>query len=171
MSRGDPAQRLVCIGRVVGAWGVDGWLKVHSFTRDRTDLFEYGGWQLDTGGGIEAYELESGREQGRGLIAKLRGVDGRDGAARLLEARILVTGEQLPALADGEYFWHQLEGLRVETADGSPLGTVDYLFETGANDVMVIRGDRERLIPYNEEVVREVDLEAGVMRVDWDADF
>lgn len=161
----------MCVGRVVGVWGVDGWVKVHSYTRNRADLFEYHRWFLETGRGTEQHELETGRPQGRGLIARLRGVDDRSQAAALVEARICVDAHELPALEAGEYFWHQLEGLRVATTEGDDLGTVDHLFETGANDVMVVRGNRERLIPYGDEIVTEVDLEAGVIRVDWDPDF
>ena len=72
----------------------------------------------------------------------------------------------------GEYYWADLVGLRVETVDGVELGRIEQLFETGSNDVIVVQGDRERLVPYIwEQVVREVDLEAGVMRVDWDPEF
>lgn len=172
MTGDEPQQRLVCVGKVVGVWGVDGWVKIHSYTRVRADIFSYGEWVLRSGGSSTAYELESGHEQGRGLVARLRGVDDRDTAAGLTGAWIHVDRECLPPLADGEYFWHQLEGLKVETLDGMPLGILDHLFETGANDVMVVAGaDRERLIPYVDEVVREVDLEAALMRVDWDPGF
>ena len=68
---------------------------------------------------------------------------------------------QLPALKRGEYYWADLEGLRVVCLDGTELGTVSYLLETGANDVLVLQGDRERLIPYVADVIREVDWRTG----------
>lgn len=153
-------------------WGVEGWLKIHSYTRNRMDIFEYGHWLVGPEESPRRYELEAGRAQGRGgLVAKLAGLDDRDAAAAAVGSLIQVSPEQLPALNEGEYFWHQLTGLKVETLDGTPLGTVDHLFETGANDVLVVIGERERLIPYIPSVIRKVDLEAGTMRVDWDAEL
>jgi len=78
----------------------------------------------------------------------------------------------LPAAGEDEYYWSDLEGLRVETLEGVDLGTVDHLIETGANDVLIVRGDRERLIPFlRPSVVREIDLVAARIRVAWDPDF
>jgi len=83
-----------------------------------------------------------------------------------------VDRERLPETQAGEVYWTDLEGLRVETVDGRELGRISHLFETGANDVMVVVGERERLIPYLPgEVIKETDLEGGVMRVDWDPEF
>lgn len=153
-------------------WGVSGWLKIHSYTRSRADIFDYKQWLVGAAEHPRRFELEAGREQSRGgLVAKLAGLDDREAAAAEVGSLIQVLPEQLPALDEGEYFWHQLEGLRVENLDGAPLGTVDHLFETGANDVLVVCGERERLIPYIPEVIRDVDLEAGTMQVDWDAEF
>ena len=171
MTAEEPARRLVQVGKVAGVWGVEGWVRIFSYTRNRKDIFDYRWWVVGEGADSRCFELESGRAQGRGLVAKLRGIDDRDEAAAKIGTAIYVTPDQLPALTAGEYFWHQLEGLKVESLDGTPLGAVDHLFETGANDVMVVRGERERLIPYIPEVVRGVDLEAGVIRVDWDAGF
>ncbi len=171
MTGGGPAPRLVCVGKIVGVWGVNGWVRIFSYTRDRTDIFNYRQWIVGEGVAARTLELESGRTQGRGLVAKLRGVDDRDAAAAAVGALIQVTPETLPALEEGEYFWHQLEGLTVRTSDGTTLGTVDHLFETGANDILVVNGDRERLIPYTPEVVQDVNLEAGIIQVDWDPEF
>lgn len=153
-------------------WGVEGWLKIHSYTRNRADIFDYGQWLVGPAERPRRFELEAGREHGRGgLIAKLAGLDDRDAAVAEVGSLIQVSPEQLPALEEGEYFWHQLEGLRIENLEGTPLGTVDHLFETGANDVLVVIGERERLIPYIPAVIREVDLDAGIIRVDWDEEF
>lgn len=152
-------------------WGVEGWLRIFSYTRDRTEIFKYRQWTVGDRAGARCFELEGGRSQGRSLVAKLRGVDDRDAAAGQIGALIYVMPEQLPVLETGEFFWHQLEGLAVETLDGTRLGAVDHLFETGANDVLVVKGEKERLIPYVPGVVRNVDLESGVIRVDWDPAF
>jgi len=85
---------------------------------------------------------------------------------------IAVRREQLPAAEEGEYYWVDLVGLRVETLDGSELGRVDHLMATGANDVLVVEGERQRLIPFvTGHIVKDVDLDAGVIRVDWQADY
>jgi len=84
---------------------------------------------------------------------------------------------QLPSLKDGEFYWYQLQGLKVIDLQGQLLGQIDHLLETGANDVMVVRpcagslDDRERLLPYTGQCVQSIDLQAAEMRVDWDADF
>ena len=119
------------------------------------------------------HEVEVGRPQGKGVVAKLAGCDDRDAAEALIGCEIAVRRDQLPeTTAPGEHYWTDLVGLRVETVDGIDLGTIERLFETGSNDVMVVQGERERLIPYIwDEVVREVDLEGGRMRVAWDPDF
>ena len=96
----------------------------------------------------------------------------RDAAAALKGTQIGVHREQLPGPGEGEYYWHDLVGLRVQTTQGMELGTVDHLIETGANDVLVVRGERERLIPFiRGQVVLSIDLAAGEMRVDWDPEF
>lgn len=174
MTRGPDDRNPVCIGRVVGVRGVDGSLKIHSYTRDRTAIFNYRRWLLKSANDeerFEVFELGSGEEQGRGLVARLHGVEDRDRAAGLVGTWICVDADELPPPTEGEYYWHQLEGLEVVTLDGTVLGKVAYLIETGANDVVVVRGDRERLIPYTDPVIKEVDLQARIMRVDWDADF
>ena len=113
-----------------------------------------------------------GRRHGKGVIARLQGVDSREGAAALSGMTVSVRREQLPRTAPGEYYWVDLIGLRVTTTDGAELGTVASLIETGANDVLVVAGARERLIPFlPERTVTCVDLEAGTLTVDWDSDF
>jgi 16S rRNA processing protein RimM len=161
----------VVLGRVSGLFGVRGWVKVFSHTAPPGNILEYPIWTLlRPEGRIEA-RLTEGRVHGKGIIAHLEGYDDRDRATALLEAEIAVRREQLPEPDENEFYWVDLEGLRVRTRDGVELGRVDHLFETGANDVMVVRGERERLIPYVDEVVIEVDLERRTITVDWDPDF
>jgi len=170
---GDAGDRLVTLGRVTGAHGVRGWVKLHSETQPRDNIIHYRTWLLGLGGQWTPREVEAGRAQGKGVVAKLVGCDDRDAAEALKGAEIAVRRSQLAAdLAPGEYYWTDLEGLRVVTVDGVDLGTVDHLFETGANDVMVVKGERERLVPFVvDQVVRGVDLADGVIRVDWDPEF
>jgi len=162
-----PQNRLVTLGRVVGVYGVRGWVKVRSYTRPEEDILNYHTWLI----GEQEVRLVRGRAQGRGLVVKLAGYTDRDQASELVGADIAVPLGDLPPLGAGEFYWWQLEGLRVVNLEGRELGTVGYLLETGANDVLVVSGERERLIPYIKAVVKEIDLDGGLIRVDWDVDF
>ncbi|WNL45084.1 ribosome maturation factor RimM [Dyella sp. BiH032] len=168
------AGRRVLVGRIVGLFGVQGWLKVESWTEPRTQIFRYQPWLLSAAPGEET-EVEGvkGRPQGKGLIAQLPGIDGRDAAAALVGQDIYVAREQLPPPGKDEYYWVDLEGLEVVTTENVVLGRVSHLFATGANDVVVVRdGERERLIPFVQgSYVRSVDLSGGRMVVDWDPEF
>jgi len=166
------AREMVVMGRISGLFGVRGWLKVYSYTEPRKGILDYSPWFIKRGGEWKAHELQGGHPQGKGIVVHLRGFDDRDQAAQLLGFDIAVRRDQLPKLTSGEYYWTDLEGLRVETLDGVELGRISHLFETGANDVIVVQGDREYLIPYTWGIaVRKVDLAAGLMVVDWDPEF
>jgi 16S rRNA processing protein RimM len=168
------AGRRVLVGRIVGLYGVQGWLKIESWTEPRTQIFKYQPWLLEKAPG-EVVEIPgvTGRPQGKGLICHLPGVDERDAAAALVGQDIHVARELLPPPAKDEYYWVDLEGLEVFTTEGVSLGRVSHLFATGANDVVVVRdGTRERLVPFVQGTyVRSVDLSGGRMVVDWDPEF
>jgi len=167
------ADRLLLVGKIVGLHGVDGWVKLESYTQPRTSIFGYKPWVLTIAGGEREVDSAQGREQGKGLIGKLPGCNDRDAAARLVGATIRVRRSVLPKPKRGEIYWADLEGLDVVTTEGVALGKLSHLFATGANDVLVVRdGERERLIPYvTGQFVREVDLKAGRVTVDWDPEF
>ncbi len=168
----DRAPGRVTIGRVVGLFGVQGWVRVYAYTDPRDNLLAYGDWYLQGAGGWQPVRLEAGQRQGKGLIAKLEGVDDRDRARAWLGSDIAIDRSQLPEPGPGEYYWVDLEGLRVRTVDGADLGTVSHLFETGANDVLVVHGDRERLIPFTlGHAVQRVDQQQGIIEVDWDPEL
>lgn len=164
--------KMIIIGRVSGLFGVRGWVKIYSYTAPKEGILEYKVWQLKRHDGWRDYKVAAGHSQGKGIVAQLEGFDDRDHAAELIDSDIAIFRDQLPLLPAGEYYWTDLEGLRVLTLDGVELGKVSHLFETGANDVLVVKGDRERLIPYiMGQAVQEIDLDAGQMIVDWDPDF
>lgn len=176
-----PAE-LVVIGRLTAVYGIKGWLKVYSYTEPMEKLLTYRGCQIARQGQWLPIDIEEGRAHGKGLVLKLRGVDDRDIAASYVGCDIAAPVTELPQLEAGEYYWRQLEGLQVVVDDPAQgrlvLGRVDHLIETGANDVLVVKGDehsidrRERLIPYlPEQVVLNIDLAAQRMVVDWDPDF
>jgi len=163
------ADRLLLIGKIVGLHGVDGWVKLESYTEPRLRIFTYKPWLI----GDKEITGVQGREQGKGVIGKLPGCDDRDAASRLVGATIQVRRSAMPNPKRGEIYWADLEGLDVVTTQGIALGKVSHLFSTGANDVLVVRdGERERLIPYvTKQFVHEVDMKAGRITVDWDPEF
>lgn len=169
----DGDDRLITLGRITAAFGVKGWVKVMSETRPPQNILEYVPWTLVRGAQRLQRDVDTGRQHGKAIVAKLTGSDDRDAAEALKGFEIRVRRSQLPTLeGPGAYYWADLIGLRVETTKGFELGRISQLFETGSNDVIVVQGDRERLLPYLwGQVVVDVDRDAGVMRVDWDPDF
>ena len=166
-------QGMILLGRVHGAFGIRGELKLESFTDPEAAIFRYQPWLLRDAQGRER-ELAGvrGREGAKGLVATFPGIEDRDAAEALRGAELYAPRSVLPPPKPGEYYWVDLEGLRVLNLDGADFGTVSHLFSTGANDVMVVQGDRERMIPFVEpDFIKSVDFEAGVVTVDWDADF
>ncbi|PSF10644.1 ribosome maturation factor RimM [Marinobacter fuscus] len=166
------------IGRITSVFGVKGWLKVFSYTDPKEGILDYRDWTLLLDGKRIPIKLEDGRRQGQGIVVRLKGIDDRDLARSYCGAEIRVPTEQLPELPEGEFYWHQLEGLEVITIGGECLGKVHHLLETGSNDVLVVRAtpasidQRERLIPYlPDQVVRDVDLPASRLVVEWDPEF
>ena len=166
------ADRQLTVGKIVGLHGVGGWVKIESYTQPRMAIFAYRPWRLTLHGSEFEVASAQGHEQGKGMVAKLAHCDDRDAAAKLVGAQIRVPRSALPKPKRGEVYWADLEGLDVVTVEGAPLGKVSHLFATGANDVLVVHGERERLIPYvTGQFVKEVDLQAGRITVDWDPDF
>lgn len=164
--------KLVTLGRISGAHGIKGWVKVHSFTEPRDNVIRFDRWVLLQDGERREVVVEGGNGASGKVRAKLRGVEDRDAALALIGAEIAVARTALPACEPGEYYWTDLEGLAVRNTRGESLGTVDYLFASGAHDMLVLEGGSERLIPFvTGQVVREVDLEQRVIVVDWDADY
>jgi len=133
----------------------------------------YSSWYLQKGQALRKVKLLNGRRQGKLVVAAIDGITDRDAAAALSGWKILIDKNQLPAPAEGEYYWADLLGLKVETDQGVALGVVDHLLETGANDVLVVKdGGRERLIPFlQQQTVLKIDLENSLMVVAWDPDF
>jgi 16S rRNA processing protein RimM len=165
-------ERRILLGRVLGAFGVRGELKLHSFTDPVSAVMKYQPWILLHQGAERELVGVRGRETNKGMVITMAGVEDRDAAEALAGAEIWVPRSNLPKPKPGEHYWVDLEGLRVVNREGVEFGTVAYLFETGANDVMVVAGERERLIPYiPDQFIVAVDFEAGLVTVDWDPEF
>jgi len=144
---------------------------VYSYTEPREAVLDYDRWLLIRKDGLQEATVAEGQRHGKTVIVRIEGYDDRDDAAGLVGTEIGVPRDELPETGSDQYYWSDLEGLRVVHRDGSELGRVDYLLETGANDVMVVKGETERLIPFvMDKVVLGVDLAKGEIRVDWEWD-
>jgi 16S rRNA processing protein RimM len=164
--------QFVTLGRVSGVFGVKGWLKIESYTDPPDNIGRYAGWTLRLRGDERQMVVDDARSHGNKVVAKLAGIEDRDLAAEWIGADILVARSELPVLAPGEFYWTDLEGLEVRTPDGTSLGIVDHLLATGGNDVLVLRGAKERLVPFvMNDVIKRVDIERGIIEADWPADF
>lgn len=163
----------VLLGLINGLFGVKGWVKVYSYTRPRIKIVDYQQWYL--GDDLDQpIRVEEGRPLKGGVVVKLDGINDRDAAVELLDRNIWIAGDQLTSLPTNEYYWYQLIGLDVLDTENKPLGSIKDLIETGANDVMIVRGKgkTEHLIPYIQgQVIKAINLEQKCMVVDWDTDF
>lgn len=158
---------LLCVGHILGAQGLKGWVRIFSNTSPRENIVSYGPWYLDGGEALKKTGIE-GKVQGKNIIAKLEGVEDRTQAEAMAGRKIYIPSSQLPRLDDDDYYWSDLIGLEVRSLQDEALGVVESMLETGASDVMVLSGDRERLIPFViGDVVSEVDLENRRIIVDW----
>ena len=171
----------ITIGRLTSVYGLQGWLKVRSHTEPPENLFAYQPWLLNTDQGFETTLIEKWHRHNKGFIAKIVGVDNRQQAISLCALDIVIEKTHLPPLGVDQYYWHQLEGLRVVSKFNDSeiyLGIVKRLIPTGANDVLVVKGNdnsidqRERLIPYVvDRYVKRVNLDKSTLYVDWDPQF
>jgi 16S rRNA processing protein RimM len=159
------------LGRVSALFGVRGWVRVYSYTEPREAILQYKGLLIGRNGDWKPAEVVEGQQHGKSVIALFKGFDDRDQAEVLIGAELGVHREDLPKAGDGQYYWSDLIGLKVVHRDGTELGIVDEMLETGANDVMVVKGEKERLIPFvRDEIVINVDLSDGRVDVDWEWD-
>ncbi|HEX2138744.1 MAG TPA: ribosome maturation factor RimM [Woeseiaceae bacterium] len=171
---GGPGARAVILGRISGLFGVRGWIKVFSYTEPREALLDYKEWLVGETGAWRPVTVAEAKTHGQGLVARLAGTEDRDTAAGYIGADIAVARERLPETEQGEYYWADLEGLEVRHRDGRVLGRLSRMLATGAHDVMEVRREgqeREILVPFvPDDVVLAVNLEKGVIDVDWEWD-
>ncbi len=173
-------ERLVTMGRIVAPYGIQGWIKIQPFTQQQRSLLDYPQWQVGREDDWQLRSVEVAKVHGATVVAKLKGVTDREQAAALQGMRIAVSRDDFPEPATNEFYWADLVGLKVVNADGVALGSVTRVFETGANDVLVVEdqvaneevaNQRERLLPFIAPVIRQVDIAGGTIIVDWDADY
>ena len=173
-SSGPSAEGLVAVGRILGAFGRDGGVRVKA-TSDVPGRFDDGKYLLASRDGLAAeahtYQIAKSRHTGpKGrdeLILWFRGFRDRGEAQRLTGLLLCVARSEVPSAQKGVYFHYQLIGLKVRTVDGEDLGELAEILETGSNDVYVVAGgDGEILVPALSRVVREIDIAGGLMVVD-----
>ncbi len=160
------------MGRVMGPWGVKGWIKVQPFTEYVDGLCDFPAWWI---GGREI-AVEEAAPHGATVIAKLAGLDVREDAMKLKGAEVSVPRDALPEAGEDEFYWDDLVGLEVVNLQDEALGKVAEVFSNGAHEVLrIAQGEgsarRERLVPFVDATVREVSLAEGRIRVDWGADW
>lgn len=166
------------LGSINGSHGIKGWVKVFSYTDPMESILDYSPWILRKGSEVKEVSVSEGKVNGKKLIARLEDIETRNDADALIGFEIHTAEEAMPKLEQGEYYWYQLEGLQVRDSKGAVFGQIDHMLETGANDVMLVKptvdsvDDQERLIPFvQDEIVKEVDLAAGGIVVDWQVDY
>lgn len=175
-----PENDPIIIGQISGVFGVHGWVKVFSHTEPRNNILEYTPWLIKRKEGWQSVSFLKGRKQGKTIVAQLKGIDDPDKAHALIGCDIAIDERQLKKLAEDDFYWRDLQGLKVIDLNGISLGKVASMMATGANDVIVVKPEtnsektkkvNEILIPYIDSVVKNIDLEQGLIKVDWDEDF
>ncbi|MCD6039502.1 MAG: rimM [Gammaproteobacteria bacterium] len=160
----------VVVGKLGSTYGIQGWLKLYSFTEPRANISLYKPWYVEDGTSWKLAGLEVSSKHAKGIIVKFSGYNTPEEARQLTGKRIAVLRSQLPHLKKGEFYWRDLEGIPVINQEGAFLGKVMYLLETGSNDVLVVKNEnkKEHAIPYLAEVIKKVDLVNQVIYVDWE---
>ncbi|MGI9250223.1 MAG: ribosome maturation factor RimM [Pseudohongiellaceae bacterium] len=173
-----PSDKPVILGKIGKTHGIKGWLKLHSFTEHPEAILNYPRFQTELQGQQKELEPDDSQLQGSNIIIHFKGFDDPETARTLTGLELAVSNTALPQLEGGMYYWHQLQGLRVVNQHGESFGTVKRLLETGANDVLLVQPDdnsvdsKERLIPWvPDSIVSEVDLNARLLKVNWEADY
>lgn len=169
----------VILGKIGAPYGIKGWLKLTPYTDDPEGMFNYDTLLIQLDGQWQQQKVANWRRHNNGIVLKFDAVDDRDSAQRFTHAEMAVAAEDLPDLAEDEFYWRDLIGLSVTNESGYSMGQVTDILETGSNDVLVVKakpndafGKNERLIPFlTEQVVKAIDKEAKVITVDWDPGF
>ncbi len=163
---------IVVLGSLGKTYGIKGWLKVNSYTDPMSNIVDYKPLYFFIDNQWQVLEIEAIKAHGTSIIAKLVGCDNPEDARLYTGLKMGTPRSNLPTLDEGEYYWSDLQDLEVRTVEDQILGNVEYLFSTGANDVLVVKGEKERLVPFiREQVVKQVNLAEGSITVDWDPDF
>jgi len=159
------------MGRIIGAFGIKGWIKLQTFTEAPANLLGYPVWWIGSDPAWTECRIEKAEVHASTVAFKVAGCEDRDAAALYRGKQVAIPRGAFPAAGANEFYWADLIGLKVVNTQGEDFGTVSEVFKTGANDVLVVEGDRERLIPFTEQVVKQVDMAGRVIRVEWGSDY
>ncbi len=176
---------LLVVGRIAGVYGIKGWVKIDSSTQPKENIFGYQPWYVPGKNGKQALKIDEYRAHGKGYVGHIVGVDDRDIAQGWCRKDICIEKSQLPDLVDDEWYWHQLEYMKVYSVGVALdvpgqrvlLGEVSGVMETGSNDVLVLKScpgsidDRERMVPWLDEFLHNIDIDQKEIEVIWDPDF
>ena len=164
-------EKKLLVGKINGFFGVQGWVKIFSYTKPRKNILEYQPWYFLDNETYKVIEITSGREQSKTIVAQVKGINNRDEALQLIGKDLYINKDRLPEIDNDAHYWHELTGFRVINKNEVDLGIVDYLVDTGSNHVLVTKGDTEHWIPYIEPFLVSVDKHKKVISVDWDENF
>jgi len=156
------------MGRIVGAFGVQGWVKVKPYTGKPETLGGFASWLVGTAGEWREMALEGFEVHAKGPVARLAGCVDRAAAERLRGSEIAVPRQALGEAGEGELYQVDLVGFEVRGGGDRALGTVEGFFETAGASVMVVKGEIERLIPFIPDYVKAVDVAARRIAVEWE---
>lgn len=168
------ALKHIPIAKLGKAFGVQGWMKVYSYTDPFTKLFDYKNLYIQEEHEWQPFSFDKHRQQGKNLVAHIPGCNTPEAACAFTNKEIAITADLLEKLPEGEYYWHELEGLTVINQENKTLGTLSHFLNTGANDVMVVvkPEEKDRWIPYlRDQIVLRVDQDKKEIHVEWDEDF
>lgn len=166
------ADDFVVIGTIGAPYGVRGWFRVNAHTENQASIQDYSQWFIKRQDDWQPVMVNAVRPHGNTMVASFEGVTDRNQAMALTHTDIAVQRTALPALHEDEYYWHDLIGMDVLTKDKTMLGQIQEVFKTGANDVMVVEGEKEHLIPFiMDQYVLDVDMATRVVVVDWDLEY
>ena len=167
---GDKANYII-VGKLGSTYGVQGWIKLYAYTEPAANILDYKPWYIEQAGHWSLIEHIENREQHKGIVVKFSGINNPEQARLLTGKKIAVLSTALPRLKKGEYYWSDLEGLTVINHEGTILGKVIYLLETGSNDVLVIKNDgdnKEYAIPYLSNIIEHIDLTQKIITIHWE---
>ncbi|MEO8003339.1 MAG: ribosome maturation factor RimM [Betaproteobacteria bacterium] len=159
---------MVVMGRVRAPHGLKGWVTIQPFTQELDGLLDYPEWWLRGSDGWKLHRVEEAIVRGATMVARFEGITDRDVAAALKGREVAVPRSAMPEAGEGEFYWTDLIGLEVRNREAVSLGRVEKILETGANAVLVVKGEKEVLVPLIQDVLVNVDLGAGQLTVDWE---
>jgi 16S rRNA processing protein RimM len=169
-ARPEDGRPPVILGRIGAPHGLLGWVKVQSFTEPLEAIVGYAPWQIAHGASHGCRAVLDWKRAGAGLAVRLEGIDTREAAQALTGSEVWIERSALPEPGPGEVYWHDLVGLDACSPAGVPLGRVSGILELPAHPVLVLQGERERLVPLVPERLVQVDLESGRLTLDWHPD-